>query len=327
MLTSATSQISSVGEFSSSAVPRALITLDATPLDLLATQAFSKFYDPADVDNNLVQATWTATGITHQVGSDTATGPTSGDGERLVYDNVTGVFIRVRLKFPDSTANGSVEITTTSLGLENIDQSYTGDMDRAWVLPGGSATVENTTAYTVQFTHPSAPGGMALTGEADTEVLTAAGSAFANDDIVVITALTGGTGLSSNTAYYVINVSGTSFQVANTAGGSAVAFSADVTATSTINPSNVTGEADTDIFTVTGLSLSNGEAVVIVGPAGGTGLTGGNTYYVINLQADGTFQLSATEDGDAIDITTDLTGGVLRQKYANLTVAIHVYGT
>lgn len=324
-IVSATAQIATNGEFSTEAVPRALIAFDATPIDLSATMAISKFYDPVDCGENLVQAVWTSTGITHQEGSDTATGMVDPTGEVAVFDEVTGVFLRIRKKYEDSTANGSVEITTASLGLDDISETVTVPADWAWVRPEGAATVDLTTGYTAQFTHPDDPVAYACTGEADTEVITASGHTFANDDPVVFTAISGGSGLATATLYYVISVSGNDFSVSTSVGGAAVDFTTDITA-GVLAASNITAEADTDIFTVLDLDLSNGEGVIITAPVGGTGLTGGNTYYVINKQADGTFQLSTTADGSALNITTDITGGVLRQAYANLTFAVQVFG-
>lgn len=324
-LTTATAQISTNGEFSSPAVPRSLIALDATPIALSATMAISQFYDPADVGENLIQALWTSTGVTHQVGSDTATSLVDPSGERAVFDEVTGVFLRIRKKYEDSSAAGDIEITTTELGLDDINEVVTVPSEWAWVRPDGRGTTDNVTTYTGLFTNPENSDSFSCTGEADTEVITATSHTFANGDIVVFTALTGGSGLSTATLYYVISVSGNNFSVSTTLGGSAVDFTTDITA-GVIAASNITAEADTDIFTVIDLDLSNGEAVIITAPVGGSGLTGGNTYYVINKQADGTFQLSTTADGTALDITTDITGGVLRQAYANLTFAVQVFG-
>lgn len=55
---------------------------------------------------------------------------------------------------------------------------------------------------------------------------------FSADQQVRFTSLTGGTGLSTNTAYYVIagNLAATTFQVSTTLGGSAVNFTSDITA-------------------------------------------------------------------------------------------------
>jgi hypothetical protein len=70
----------------------------------------------------------------------------------------------------------------------------------------------------------------AVTGDAATDVITATGSAFANDQPVRFTALTGGAGLNTTTNYYVINVSGATFQVSTSIGGSPSLFTTNITA-------------------------------------------------------------------------------------------------
>lgn len=67
---------------------------------------------------------------------------------------------------------------------------------------------------------------------ADNIIDTTAAHGFAAGDRVVFSALTGGAGLDTNTAYYVIaaNLGAQTFQVSTTAGGSAVDFTTDITA-------------------------------------------------------------------------------------------------
>jgi hypothetical protein len=69
-----------------------------------------------------------------------------------------------------------------------------------------------------------------ITGDAGTDIITATGSAFANGQRVRFTALTGGTGLNTTTNYFVINVSGATFQLSTTDGGSASLFTTNITA-------------------------------------------------------------------------------------------------
>ena len=73
---------------------------------------------------------------------------------------------------------------------------------------------------------------LATSAAADDIIDTAAAHGFAEDDVVEFTALTGGTGLSTSTQYYVIaaNLAAQTFQVSATKGGSAVDFSANITA-------------------------------------------------------------------------------------------------
>ena len=68
--------------------------------------------------------------------------------------------------------------------------------------------------------------------------------------------------------------------------------------------------ADTDVITVTGHPFSNGNRLTVYKATDGslpTGLTERRIYYVVNASTN-TLQLSETEGGTAIDLTTDGTG-------------------
>jgi len=71
-----------------------------------------------------------------------------------------------------------------------------------------------------------------ITGDAGTDVLTATGLPFTleNGNIVRFWSITGGTGLATGTSYYVVNVSGSTFQLSLTSGGAAIDFSSNITA-------------------------------------------------------------------------------------------------
>lgn len=74
----------------------------------------------------------------------------------------------------------------------------------------------------------------AVTGNAGTGVVTITGSTLADGMTVVFTSLTGGSGLSTGVAYFVINASGATCKLSLTEGGSAVALGTNVTAGSVI---------------------------------------------------------------------------------------------
>lgn len=87
----------------------------------------------------------------------------------------------------------------------------------------------------VPTTEPGVTVGptLAVTGEADTELFTAASAhGLAAGDMVQFPALTGGTGLTEDTTYYVIatGLTATEFKVSATLGGGAVNFTTDVSA-------------------------------------------------------------------------------------------------
>lgn len=76
--------------------------------------------------------------------------------------------------------------------------------------------------------------GLAVTGVNSSDVLTATAHGYANGDLVVFTALTGGAGLAVGSPYFVIGVTANTFQVARTVGGAAVDLVSDITVTSTV---------------------------------------------------------------------------------------------
>lgn len=69
-----------------------------------------------------------------------------------------------------------------------------------------------------------------ITGNATTNVLTGTITAPAAGSLVYFSALTGGSGLSTNQMYYVLSPSGNDFKLTETPGGSEVNFTTNVTA-------------------------------------------------------------------------------------------------
>lgn len=83
---------------------------------------------------------------------------------------------------------------------------------------------------------------------------------------------------------------------------------ADVGATRT----PVTGDAATDVITSAAHGFTAGERVQFVTITGGGGLVISTTYYVRDATVN-TFKLAATAGGAAIDMTTALTAGSIRE--------------
>jgi hypothetical protein len=69
-----------------------------------------------------------------------------------------------------------------------------------------------------------------VSGNSTTNVVTIAGASLVNGMIVTFTSLTGGSGVTVNTPYYVINASAATCKLAKTPGGSAVALGTNITA-------------------------------------------------------------------------------------------------
>lgn len=87
-------------------------------------------------------------------------------------------------------------------------------------------TIEITTANPITF--PSTLL-VSITGVASTNIITAVGNVFQNNQAIKFTFLNGGSGLNTTTQYYVINKSGDTFQVSTSIGGSVAGFTTDIT--------------------------------------------------------------------------------------------------
>ena len=159
---------------------------------------------------------------------------------------------------------------------------------------------------------------------------TATGHNFVNGNIVQFyTTGTLPTGISAATDYYVINVSGSTFQVSATYGGSAVTLSSSGSGTLQVrNLVVVTGIVGANyVFTVTSSVLTapyhnfaNGNIVNVSNTGGSlpSPLVAATNYYVINVSGTGTsgatLQLSLTSGGSAIT----LSGGSGTQRVQNI---------
>lgn len=129
----------------------------------------------------------------------------------------------------------------------------------------GGATLQNS-GLIIEDTIVS----FAVTGVASTDIITATGSAFANGQPVRFTALTGGSGLVTTTNYYVINVSGATFQVSTSVGGGASLFTTDITAGTLVNghsvSTNVTISENTTETNSDFVITPKGSGAFILGP-------------------------------------------------------------
>lgn len=73
----------------------------------------------------------------------------------------------------------------------------------------------------------TAGAGKSFTVAASTDNLTSNGHGYSNGTVVVITALTGGTGLKTQHAYYVVSTATNTFQLSETSGGAAIDVTLD----------------------------------------------------------------------------------------------------
>lgn len=69
---------------------------------------------------------------------------------------------------------------------------------------------------------------------------------------------------------------------------------------------SVTGDEGTDVVTITGASLNDGNLITLTSLVDGAGLATGLTYYAIDASG-ATCKLALTPGGSAVDFTTDIT--------------------
>lgn len=80
-----------------------------------------------------------------------------------------------------------------------------------------------------------------VVGEADNDTFTKASHGLSNGNLVILSSLSGGTGLVAGRPYYVVGVSGNDFQLSHTSGGSAVNFTTDVSGVTITKLTELTG--------------------------------------------------------------------------------------
>lgn len=83
----------------------------------------------------------------------------------------------------------------------------------------------------------------AVTGDATANTISLVGHGFQNGMQLVFSAISGGSGLSANTLYYVVNAATDTFKLAATSGGAAIDFTTTLTAGTIFRPGFLTGYA------------------------------------------------------------------------------------
>lgn len=149
-----------------------------------------------------------------------------------VFDRATGIELQDprETSFPvklDTILDVSFPVTSEELTLEIDD--FAGRL----LNPAMEAIVQDVDGRLAAEVANAAAGGATQTGltvEADNDTVTLNSHGFSNGEQIEFTALTGGTGLSTNTAYYVRDATANTFKVSATPGGAAVNVTVDATA-------------------------------------------------------------------------------------------------
>lgn len=159
----------------------------------------------------------------------------------------------------------------------------------------------------------------AVTGNAGTGVVTITGSTLADGMTVVFTSLTGGSGLSTGVAYFVINASGATCKLSLTEGGSAVALGTNITAGSVIvttQQMRVWSSEFRDVFSST-IQGQNQSPTPGTNPAAFS-VSGPGTFSNLNSGYDGTTTPTVTNVTPTISTNSDEVDHIpLRQTFLN----------
>ena len=232
----------------------------------------------------------------------------------------------------NSTSSSVVNIASNTIGsagahgFANGDPIYYSTTGAAigGLTSGTTYYAKSVTTNTFQLATTSNGSAIALSGlssgtqnftDMASNTITASGHGFAANE--VITYSTSGTpigGLTSGNTYYAISPTTNTFQLSATSGGSAIPITTPGSGTQNFTPVS-------DTLTSASHGLSNGNAVVYT--AGSTpisGLTNGNTYYVIS-SATNTLQLAATSGGTKINLTSAGNGSFTYMPSSNAITA------
>lgn len=193
----------------------------------------------------------------------------------------------------------------------------TGSTDNAILRADGTG---GSTAQGSALQLDDATRAFAVTGDAETDVITATGHNFVDGQVIRFTGLAGGSGLSNANNYFVRDAATDTFKVSTTSGGAAVNFTTNITSGAAVAvQENVTlrtraakfaftAAASTDIITAVGHNFIEHDPVSFSEVVGGAGLNTALVYYVRDISGD-TFKVSTSAGGSATNITTDYTGG------------------
>jgi len=186
--------------------------------------------------------------------------------------------------------------------------AWAADANHTVTLAAGTAT-QLTATRSINSLRNTAGTSQNITSIA-ANVLTVTGSAYANGDVVV-TGNTIPTGLAKDTVYYVVNASGTTFQLATTPGGSAIAGLTHVA-----NSPLTGGIRLSSGYNLMTYGILNGSATTLsIGGATGAGVlttpTGGGNLYLTTGSGAININAPITDNGGAVTVVKGGTTGRL----------------
>jgi hypothetical protein len=241
----------------------------------------------------------------------TSSGNTLYYSGNLVLDNTTGALIdeqsqvigMAQLNLFDVTAdayagltvdNGELLLAGNPVGGDPIT---TGSTDNAILRADGTggATLQNSAIVIDDEIVP-----FACTGVASTDVVTAVGHNFTANQGVRFPTLTGGGNLNTTTIYFVRDISGNTFKVSTTAGGSARDITTDMTAGTVVAvQENVTIRNNSTTTNSPIVLTPKGNGGFVLGPKPDGTSTGGNArgIYAVDLSPPGSGVASRVASG------------------------------
>jgi hypothetical protein len=273
--------------------------------------------------NNGVAADWTYLGAFPEVNADGnwELYNTADPTKELKFD-LSAIATATTRTLTVPNASGTIALTTDipAAGIGGV----TGATNQAVLRASGTG---GSTAQSSDLIVDDPVVAFACTGDAGSDIITAVGHNFTENQRIRFQSLTGGAGLffggpAQSTVYFVRNISGNTFQVSTTSGGAAVNFTTNITAGAVLAVQRnlalrtrkqafaMTADAATDVITATGHTFVNGDAVSFYNLTGGNNLDEVSRWFVIEA-ATNTFKVSNSLNGTARDITTSYTGGTV----------------
>jgi hypothetical protein len=160
------------------------------------------------------------------------------DGSAIRLTIPSGKTISMFINIVAATSGGEFAnryvraVTIANRGGTTALRGAVKDIDTEEQIAGADVTIsanDTNDALRVEFSGVAPVTG--CTAAASTDVISKTAHGFSNNDDIIFSSLTGGTGLTANTVtYWVINATADTFQVSATRGGSAVNITADYSA-------------------------------------------------------------------------------------------------